>query len=309
MDQSIIEKIFNQNKLGAVKSIDKLDIWFTNTVYCINDNFILKVCTKTENECNFQKEFFFLNLYKDKIPVPKIIHYDNTKKIYHKNYLLYFKVHGDNLYSKWHLMSDTDRKKIIKQLCEILKTINNTPYEHFIEYFKLHSSINWENEIDFKITNLLQDIESQKLLSNEFIKKIRDYVKENKYVLADQKTVLVYWDAHFDNILIKDNKIIAILDFERTDLASIDFVLDIVKRMSEHPNHYISRKYAKYAKKEDYKNLLKRYKKFYPELFEFNNLDIRLDLYLIEHVLKNILDQSDVVYFKQRIAKIVKYKL
>jgi len=87
--------------------------------------------------------------------------------------------------------------------------------------------------------------------------------------LDEQKIGLVYRDIHFDNILVKDNQISGILDFERTELASIDYVLLIIKKMMEHPTKYMSEVWEKFAKKEDYAHLRNRFKEFYPELFEF----------------------------------------
>ena len=50
--------------------------------------------------------------------------------------------------------------------------------------------------------------------------------------------------------------IVGILDFERTEVSSIDFILDIIKRIVEYPKKYMSEKFEKFAKKEDYAHLL-----------------------------------------------------
>ncbi len=153
-------------------------------------------------------------------------------------------------------MSNDERKDIIRQLCDFLKIINNTDYQKFVDKFKISFPINWKESIESKIQKSLQELETREILSKEFAQKIQKFVDENKYVLDEQKISLVYWDTHFDNILVKDNKIIGILDFERTELASIDFVLDILKRMMNYPKKYMSEEFEKFAKKEDYENLL-----------------------------------------------------
>ncbi len=273
MDKRTVEKIFLQYNLGEVNSIQKIEIGFTNKVYVVNNKFILKVCEDKENEKNFEKEVFFYNLFKEKIPVPKIEVYDNSKKILDRFFMIYPKIRGDNLYSKWHLLSDSKRKNIIKQLCNILRVINNTSYHKFTKTFRLDSSVNWHDRIINKIKNSLQRIEQKKIIPKEFIQSIKDFVKENHHTLREQEIALVYWDAHFDNILIKNHKIIGILDFERTELASIDFTLDIIKRMVDYPKKYMSKEFEKFAKKEDYAQLLVWFREFYPELFDFKDLD------------------------------------
>jgi hypothetical protein len=61
--------------------------------------------------------------------------------------------------------------------------------------------------------------------------------------------------------------------------------------MVEHPTKYMSEEFEKFAKKEDYIHLLGRFHEFYPELFEFKNIDKRLDLYSIEYDLHTLLDR------------------
>ena len=307
MDQKIVEKIFKKYDLGKVVSVVKIEIGFTNKVYLINDKFILKVCEYESNEQKFKIEVFFYDFFKDKISVPKISIFDKSKSIYGKFFMIYPKIEGDNLYSKWHLLSNDERKSIIKQLCDILRVINKSPYEEFVKSFKINFSDNWHDKILNQIQTSLEKIEQKKLLSLEFIQVIKNFVDDNHHFLKGQKMALVYWDAHFDNILIQDSKIVGILDFERTEVSSIDFILDIIKRIVEYPKKYMSEKFEKFAKKEDYAHLLDWFQEFYPELFDFKDLDKRLDLYSVEHDLSTLIWYPNSKEVKQMIAKTVKY--
>jgi aminoglycoside phosphotransferase (APT) family kinase protein len=308
MDSKVIDKIFHKNNLDKVSSIKKIEIGFTNKVYLINDKYILKVCEDESNEKRFEIEIFFYNFFKGKIPVPKIKIFDKSKKIYNKFFMIYPKIDGENLYSKWHLLSNKKRKEIIRQLCEILKIIHKSPYEDFMKKFKIDPSESWHDKILNKIQNSLKQIKQKKLLSSEFIQVIKEFLDLNNEVLREQKIALVYWDSHFDNILIQDTDIVGILDFERTEVSSIDFNLDIIKRMVEYPKKYMSEKFEKFAKKEDYAHLLEWFQEFYPELFNFKDLDKRLALYAIEHDLDTLIWYPNSKEVKQMIAKTVNYK-
>lgn len=307
MDQKIVEKIFKEHGLGKVESVANIEIGFTNKIYLINDRYILKVCEDENNEQKFEIEVFFYNFFQDKIPVPKISVFDKSKSIYGKFFMIYPKIEGDNLYAKWHLLSNEERKNIIKQLCDILRIINKSPYDEFANMFKINFSDNWHDKILNQIQNSVEKIEQQKLLSPEFIQVIKKFVDDNHHFLKEQKLALVYWDAHFDNILVQDMKIVGILDFERTEVSSIDFILDIVKRMVEYPKKYMSEKFEKFAEKEDQAHLLDWFQEFYPELFEFENLNKRLDLYAVEHDLSTLIWYPNSKEVKQMIAKTVKY--
>ncbi|MBD3299797.1 MAG: phosphotransferase [Candidatus Moranbacteria bacterium] len=229
MNQKTAARIFKEHNLGKVDSVSKIEIGFTNQVYLVNDQFILKVCEDESNEQKFEREVFFYNFFKGKIPIPKIKVFDKSKKIYAKLFMVYPKIEGHNLYSKWHLLNNDERKVIIKQLCDILKTINQASFEEFKNKFKIDFSNNWHDKVLGEIQALLKKVEAKKLLSCEFIQVIKQFINDNHHVLKEQKLALVYWDSHFDNILVRDTKIVGILDFERTEISSIDFVLDMIK--------------------------------------------------------------------------------
>lgn len=290
MKQETIQQIFLNHNLGKINKIEKIAIGFTNKIYSIDDKYILKVY---DNQKNFQREICFYDFFKDQLAVPKII-------VHQENYLIYHKIKGDNLYSKWHLMNTKQRKSIVKQLCNSLKIINQAPHQG--------AEINWQEHILEKINTSLNKIKQKKTISLDFIQAIEKFVFENKHVLIEQKLALVYWDAHFDNILVQDNKIVGVLDFERTQQSSIDFGLDIIKRMQEYPKKYMSEESEKFCQAKDYANLLEWFKEFYPELFNFKNLNRRLDLYAIEHDLNTLLDWPDSDEVKQMIVKTINYK-
>ena len=308
--KKIINKIFERNNLEKVGNIEKINIGFTNEIYSVNDKYILKICNNLKNEKDFSKEVYFLDLFKNKIPVAKLIKYDETKSFYEKNYLICEKIDWENLYSVWHQLNDFERKNIIKQLCNYLKIINKTDYKGYLKKFWKIENLNWQEKIISKINNNLDKIslstEGFSPLKSSELEKLKNYINLNKKYLKNSKFWLVHSDIHFDNILVKDKKIVAILDFEKTEIASIDFVLDILKRMQENPSKYASEESEKFIKKQDYKNLLKWFKEFYPELFEFENLEKRLDLYDLEYNLKLLTMFPKEQVLKENILEIIK---
>lgn len=309
MNKRAIEKIFRINNLGNINSLEKVEVGFTNKVYIINNNIIIKICEDESNQKNFEAEVFLYKLFQDQIPVPKIILFDKSKKVYKKFFMIYPKIEGENLYTQWHLLTNKQRKKIIKQLCGILKIINKTPPVEFVKKFNGKNPISWHDKVINNIQNSLKKVAKNKLLPPELIKIIKKFINENHLVLNEQNLALVYWDAHFDNILVQGTKIVGILDFERTDVSSIDFGLDIIKRMVEYPKKYMSEKFEKFAKKEDYALLLEWFREFYPELFQFKDLEKRLALYALEHDLDTLIWYPNSSQVKQMIAKTVNFKL
>jgi predicted Ser/Thr protein kinase len=124
MDKDTITSIFEFHQNGIVNSIEKVEIGFSNEVYSINDNFILKVCKDTQNEKRFEIESFFYQLFKGKLPTPEIKVYDKSKRLCDYNFMIYPKIQGLNLYSKWHLLNTDERKNIIREICDVLRIDN-----------------------------------------------------------------------------------------------------------------------------------------------------------------------------------------
>ncbi len=295
----IIEKIFYKNKIGEINSVEKIDIGFTNEIYSINNKFILKICKSKSNEKNFRKEVLYYRLFRGKIPVPKLIFYDTSKKVLNHFYIVYHKIDGDNLYSQWHLLNNQERKSIIKQICSILK---------FISKKDRHSNKNWYRKRYSSTKKFLNIVKNKKIISKEFINKIESFIEKNKDVLHEQKLGLVYWDVHFDNFLIKNKRIIGIIDFEDIEVMSIDYTLDSVRRMVNYPKVYVSQNFERFIKKKDYSQLLTWFKIFYPKLFNFRDLNKRLDLYSVEYDLRLLPEWSKSKSLKRRLAKTVGFR-
>lgn len=307
MDIDIVTQLFVKSKLDRVNTVEKINIGYTNEVYVINDKYILKVCKDVNNEINFKKEIFFYTLFRSKFPVPQVLVFDKSKHIYNRFFTIYKKIKGVNLYSLWHLLTNDQRKNFIKQLCQILRVITEFSIDEYVKHFKEDPHIDWVTRVTSNIGNSLSQIEKAQTLKPEFNLAIKNYVNVNKSALVKQTISLVYWDAHFDNIIVNSNTIAGILDFERTDLSSIDYNLDVIKRMVDYPTKYMSEEYEKFAKKEDYVHLLTWFREFYPELFAFDNLDIRLNLYALEHDLATLVDYPKSKETKDMIAKVIKY--
>ena len=69
----------NTSLFGTDPSIKKINVGFTNTLYKINDSYIVKVCTDIGNEEEFKNEINFYNSNKGNSLIPKL-YYANTDK-------------------------------------------------------------------------------------------------------------------------------------------------------------------------------------------------------------------------------------
>ena len=107
--------------------------------------------------------------------------------------------------------------------------------------------------------------------------------------------------------MVDGNKIVAILDFERTDLGSIDYHLDLVQRMQDYPTKYINERDEHLVSGKDYCHLIEWFQLFYPQLFQFENLEKRLSLYSLYHNLDDYIGWP-INEVRERIEKDINYK-
>ena len=273
--KAIINK--HENLFGDFPVIEKINVGFTNTIYSVNDEYIIKICSDSFNEERFLKEIDFYNKNKDNKLIPKLYYSNIEKKEIPYFYEILEKVKGISLFHVWHTFSEEKRKSIIKDISEFMIKMHSKKGEYYdwVEYNK-----NRFNKlfVEIKERNILKESDQEKLL--------QAYNKFDKY-LESNEVVQIHNDLHFDNILI-DNDTIKIIDFERSYYAPRDYELHIIKYMVDRPWKMANEECEKYTKKEDYETIIPYIKEFYPELFNVPNLEKRLSIYLFLYELSHL---------------------
>ena len=291
----INESLFETNPI-----IEKINVGFTNTLYRINDSYIVKVCTDINNEEDFKKEIDFYNSNKENTLIPKLYYSDTMKEDVPYFYEILEKVNGVSLYNVWHTYSEEQREDIIRQLCDAMKQMHSIKGDRYnwTEYMKKEFNPLHEKS---KELNIFSD-EEQKLLEQA-------YYDFDKYLESDE-FVLVHNDLHFDNVFV-DNGKIKIIDFERSMYAPRDFELDIFYRMIRKPWKFASEESEEYTEAGQYSNVMSYVNKYYPEIVNTPNLYERLGIYDIVYFLAQLVKHPELDELKNDVlsaAKIVTSK-
>lgn len=277
----IIDLIVTNNVLlfGTNPNVEKINVGFTNTLYKVNDSYIVKVCTDIDNEGKFKKEISFYNSNKDNTLIPKLYYSSTDKKCVPYFYEILEKVNGTSLYNVWHTYTEEQRENIIRQLCDAMKKIHSIKGNRYnwSEYMKREFDTLYEKARKLNIFNE----EEQRLLGQA-------YSDFDKYLESDE-FVLIHNDLHFDNIFVDKGRI-KIIDFERSMYAPRDFELDIFYRMIRKPWKFASEEVERYIEANQYSNIMSYVNNYYPELVSNPNLYERLGIY-------------DMVYFLAQLVK------
>ncbi len=298
----IINKIVTQNKslFGNNPKINKINIGFTNTIYNINNLYIVKICTDKDNEEEFKKEINFYNSNKNNNLIPKLYYSNINKKDEEYFYEIIEKIEGVSLYNVWHTLKEKQREDIIRQLCDAMKQIHSV----------IGDKYDWTKTMQEKYISLYNQANKLNIFNKEE-RKLLDYAysKFNKY-LDSNDFVLIHNDLHFDNIFYNKGEI-KLIDFERSMYAPRDFELDILYRMIRKPWKFASEETEQYTNFSDYINIMTYIEKYYPKLVSNPNLYQRLSIYDIVYFLGQLLKYPKLVELKNDVilaAKVVALK-
>ena len=269
----------NESLFGNNPIVEKINIGFTNTLYKVNNSYIIKICTDINNEAEFKNEINFYNSNKDNNLIPKLYISSTDKKDVPYLYEILEKVNGVSLYNVWHTYSEEQREDIIRQLCDAMKKMHSIKGEKYnwCEYMKKEF-----DSIYLKIKELnIFNEEEQNLLEQA-------YSCFDKYLESDE-FVLVHNDLHFDNIFVYDDKI-KIIDFERSMYAPRDFELGIFCRMIRKPWKFASEETERFTAADQYSSIMAYVKKYYPEIVNTLYLNERLGIYDIVYFLEQLIE-------------------
>ena len=284
--QIIIDNIIklSEDIFGKNPNIKKINVGFTNTIYDVDNKFIIKICTNIHNEENFKKEIEFYKSNINNDLIPKLYYSSTDKKEIPYFYEIIEKVEGVTLYNIWHTFSEEQRENVIRQLCDAMKIMHSNKGK----------SYNWMGYLKNIFIPLLEQAKDKKIFDDEQINLLENVYRCFEQYLESNEFVLIHNDLHFDNIFI-NNGTIRIIDFERSMYAPKDFELDILYRMIRKPWKFASEETEEYTNEKDYSNIMTYIEKYYPELINIDNLYKRLAIY-------------DVIYFLEQYVEHPKYE-
>ena len=284
--ENIINNIIKLNKdiLGENPNVEKINVGFTNTIYDVDNKFIIKICTNANNEENFKKEIEFYKSNKDNGVIPKLYFSNADKEHIPYFYEIIEKVEGVTLYNVWHTFSEEQRDDVIRQLCDAMKYMHANKGE----------SYNWIDYLKSKFVPLFEQAKERNLFDDEEVNLLENVYDCFEQYLESNEFVLIHNDLHFDNIFINDGKI-KIIDFERSIYAPKDFELDILYRMIRKPWKFASDDTEEFTDEKDYLTIMAYIEKYYPELINTDNLYKRLAIY-------------DMIYFLKQYVKHPEYE-
>ncbi|WP_252231168.1 phosphotransferase [Clostridium sp. ZBS15] len=217
IDLDIANKLFKKTLLNEeVESIDPINEGCRSSNYVLETNnrnkYILKIFP--ECDCYYERENNLLNLLKNDILVQRVYLISSSNIIKNKIFGIYEYIDGVNLGKAIRGGSKID-KNLIEELAMTLAKIHKFKYK---ECGKLDKNLNIIHKLSPLYTWYEENmgINFKNRLGDNIVKKINYIVNANKEMLLelDKNISLIHGDFQGTNILVKDNKISAIIDWE-----------------------------------------------------------------------------------------------
>ena len=258
----------NLDLFGSVDLIEEINAGYNNTIFNVNDKYVIKVCTKQELENKFEVEHEFYLSNEDNIYIPKLYKYDDSKSDCDYVYEIIEMLEGKTLYYYWYKMNENEREDIIKKVIDIVKQIHLVNAKEY----------DWAAKIETDVRELIE--KCKELFSSEDYEIIIKSLDNYKEILSDNRFAFIHNDLHFDN-LIYNNGELKIIDFNDAISAPIDFEFRQLYCCQEKPWKWANTEMDPLQKKEDYKYIWDYIRKYYKELDEIKDLEKRMMIYII----------------------------
>jgi len=282
---------------------ERITTGFSHEVHKLNDDMVIKIFNNydKQDERRFKTESAVLasNLPFKK---PRLIASSDKSEEIDRNYIIMSFVPGISLGSNWHLATDTQRETLIQDICQSLKVINHiNPSD-----LTLTNAESWGASLKSKGKDLVAKLKSKNIIDELTARKTLRKIESSLGIFANDHVYPVYWDIHFDNFIVNENfKLQAIIDLENVELTTLDYPLFVIQKQTDEPEKYLREEDEQYADKKDYAKLKSWYKKYYPEMFEFENLDTRLQIYQLLDALHLLVDWSHVKSLNAKLYRLI----
>ena len=217
-----IKKILNNYGLGNLESIEENEISTINSVFLINQKYILRVdLGESDNKGKFKKESKLFDLLPNfSVPTPKLIAFDDSCTLIDKPFLLINYISGENLKSGFSQTNNETKSQLSFELGSLANKIHSVTAKD-LEDQELFGDINtWveKEKSDFNI--YWQTVKENNYLSTETNGKIQSVFDNYNQIKQWQEVgKLTHGDFSPNNIRIYQNHIVGIFDFEFASIA------------------------------------------------------------------------------------------
>jgi len=213
----------SENTIGEFSALYMIKLANKEVVLKIAPKDNVRVLRYEKNAMQREVEALQLVRANTSVPVPEVYFYDTSKTLCDSEYFFAEKMHGDNFNSVMSDLDDESKNSIITQLGSLNRQINEIQHSQFgyLAHSDKHTD-NWRDCFKGIVSDLLSDSRDLNVKISVPYAEIESIIDAHIHACDEVKTPkLVHWDLWNGNVLVRDNKISGVIDFERSLYADV----------------------------------------------------------------------------------------
>ena len=212
----VVQEIISRAGIRTKAYIKPIGVSY-NQLFDIDDQFIVRLGTSEDGEY-FPKSSSILRQLQGLAKVPTIVFEDFTKTHVPYNVMILTKIKGQLPCEVWRELPASKRERTIEDLCDQMRIIHAVDY-HTNPLIRPEDSF---HNRDFHIAeSKFHTAMSTGRISPQKLEAIWAYVQENSRILTEYVPLcLTHSDLHLNNILLHEDQVAALIDFEDSCLGS-----------------------------------------------------------------------------------------
>ncbi len=218
IDDATLTHIWSAHGLGAVRTVDWAGKGVNNPAFVINDTHVVRFDGLiNEGVSRFHGERIAYDLLRQAgIPCPQVIVLDDSKTLAHYDYMIMNKVEGITILDSWSELTPTQQHEVAYEAGCLLTSIHNIRLSKFGNLYGTERVFeNWYAYVIDKFGRDGHESVADGLLAPSIRDRMQIVFEAHQPIFDTViQPHLIHWDYHFGNLMQKDGKITAVLDFE-----------------------------------------------------------------------------------------------
>ena len=258
-----------------------------NQVYVVDAAYVVRIGGRADAYRRLQLESDLLRRLEGKASVAKVYAFGTLDETV---YQIQAYIPGQMLYRVWKERSASQQDAIVADLASQMQAVHALGAPAFGDPRQPASQFSvWGDFLENKFQHTLTEIAALKIrMAPGFIELASDYFQQHKHTLQSGTPTVTHSDLTLVNLLVTQDKIAALLDFEYAMQAPADYDLWVMEAFCLYPNDWAEEGNEVYCS-ADFAGFIPLLQKHYPQLFAIEHLRERVNLYQLDAALGSYL--------------------
>lgn len=210
------ERVIKHFSLGHVHDLQPILVPTLNPALLMNGRILIEISTDEK----FENPVFAMQLLADMaVPVPKVMHVDNTRHLFDFSVLILEQENGATLEDSWIGLSNIDQQTVAFKAGWYLAQCHRQQFSQFgslVDIQKEQANMRWFEWIDAKAQWFLLMLEQAHLLSPLLIIQARHKVSRNMSLCKKvSRGVLCHGNFDLSRVLARRGECVQLIQFDR----------------------------------------------------------------------------------------------